>query len=77
MKYQYHPITQIKELLGYIDGDIVKPSPESILLLTSKTTTTPPLSTLCARAHLSLMHGISRTSSPEATLHLTALMSQA
>ena len=41
-------ITQLlglKGLLCYINGNIVKPSPESIPLSTSKTTTTPPLNT--------------------------------
>ena len=41
-------ITQLlgsKGLLGYINGNIVKPGPESIPLPTSETTTTPPLNT--------------------------------
>ena len=41
-------ITQLlgsKGLLGYINGKISKPGPESIPLPTSETTTVPPLST--------------------------------
>ena len=63
-------ITQLpglKGLLGYIDGNIQKPGPESIPLL-SETTTVQPISTPITQVPLPLMNGPFETNLQEDTL---------
>ena len=42
MEYQYHQLLGSKRLLGYINGIILKPGPESVPLPTSRTPIIPP-----------------------------------